>query len=455
MFLEPIAEKARSNGRNRPFGAMLLAMAFFGLSPYTLAEDQAGGGLLGDYFRSTRGEFTAFSDFHTHDADPGVRNERATLWTRLILENDVSLSDSIRFETELVLTLSVPNLNSGAFTSTGVVNPEPPFADFRTFMLTWQGAKTEIKLGKGVIELGYAELFTPVDRFGSQNYSKPQHFYARGDVQLSISRYFETSALTFTVLPYNEDFIDPPGGSRWLNSSGDRDFFSNIGAPAEDRPDSFPEDWGYLLKYNGIARGVDYYLGAHYGQGAYPVIQFEGIVIPPKTTKIYPRASSLMAGLIGTRGGWSYYADVLYQRTREFEDDSFVRWALGFSYRESTFARKLGLIEIRPVLTWSGHHVTEESNPRVTVHNSESARPHPNSLLGRLEARLTDQSMLYLLGAKNFSDRDGSIGFGYQYNYSDSLQFNVLGLFMRGEDNTQFGRWRDNDFISLGLSYRF
>ncbi len=97
-------------------------------------------------------------------------------------------------------------------------------------MLTWQGEKTAVKLGKGVVELGLAEIFSPVDRFNSQNYSNPQHFTDRGEIQISITRFFDSGELTFRMLPFYEDFIDPPGVSRWLNSQGDRDFFDQISA---------------------------------------------------------------------------------------------------------------------------------------------------------------------------------------------------------------------------------
>lgn len=421
------------------------------------AADKPGAtrGLLSDYFASTTGEVAAFVDVHTKNADSDVRNEVVSLWSELKLQNYVNFSDSLRLETELVITATMPNLQSGLFTSTGVINPEPPFVDFRIVMLTWQGKNTEVSLGKGIIELGYAELYTPVDRFNSQNYSKPQHFKDRGDIQLSVSRFFSGGALTFTLIPFNEDFIDPPGRSRWLNSRGDRDFFSQIGARDEDRPHSFPEDWGYLLRYSGVGNGFDYYLAAHYGQGAYPIIQFSGIVFPPKTRKTYPTATSGMAGIVGTSGSWSYYIDILYQRTHSDEDDSFARWAVGFYYRETKWANKWGLVEIKPLLTYSGHKVVKDSNPTKTLHNSEVARPHPDSLLGRLDIRFTDKSLLYFLGSKNFTDDDSSFGLGLQYNHSDSLRFSALGLFMNGKDNTQFGRWRSNDFVSVGFNYRF
>ena len=446
------SSKYRSNPNIKLPWATLSAILWVCAS---LQTTHANASVLGDYFKSTSAELVAFVDVYTKSADPGVTDNATSLWTELALQNYVSFSDSISLETELVFTLTEPNLQSGMFTSPGVINPEPAYADFRTFMLTWRGTNTEIKIGKGVIELGLAEIYTPIDRFRSQNYSTPQHFNDRGDLQLSISRFFTDSELSLTLLPYNEDFIDPPIGSRWLNSRGDRDFFSQIGAKDEDRPHSFPDDWGYLLKYSGVSRGFDYYLAAHYGPGAYPIIQLQGIVIPPKTKKTYPTATSAMAGIVATTGSWSFYADVLYQKTEQLEDDSFARWAVGFSYRETTLANKLGLIEIKPIFTYSGHKVVEDSDPSLTLFNSEDARPHPDSLLGRFDIRFTDKSMLYFFGSVNFKDEDSSFGFGLRYNHSDSLLFSVHSLYMHGRDNTQFGRWRSNDFVSVGFNYRF
>jgi len=437
-------------------GAILLGCLSLHPTLVSAAENpSAVGGWLRDYFTSTAAELIAYVDIYTENAEPGLDNDMVSLWSEFSLQNYVDFSDSISLETELVFTVTGPNQQSGLFTSPGVINPEPAFAEFRIFMLTWQGANTEIRVGKDVIELGLAEIYTPVDRFSSQNYSKPQHFDDRGDIQLSIARFFTSSELRFTMLPYNEDFIDPPGNSRWLNSQGDRDFFSQIGAKDEDRPNSFPEDWGYLLEYSGVGRGFDYYVAAHHGPGAYPVVQLEGIVIPPKTKKIYPTATSGMAGVVATRGSWSYYADVLYQKTERHEDDSFASWAVGFSYRETKLASRLGIIEIKPILTYSGSTVVEDSDPALTLYNSEAARPHPDSLIGRIELRLTDKTRFDILGSTNFSDDDSSYGFLLLYNYSDSLLFSAQSLFMNGKDNTQFGRWRTNDFVSIGFNYRF
>jgi len=436
----------------------LILCACIALLPNLLraeSESSKTQGLLADYFASTLGEVSAFVDVHTENAHSDARDEDVSLWVELTFRNDVSFSDSFRLDTELVITATAPNLQNGLFASPGEINPEAPYVDFRTFMLTWQGESTEIGLGKGPIELGFAELYTPVDRFSSQNYSKPQHFEDRGDIQLSISRFFNTSTLMFTVLPYNEDFIDPPGNSRWLNARGDFDFFNQGGATTEDRPHSFPEDWGYLLVYSGVGDGFDYYLGAHYGQSAFPVVQFSGIVFPPKTRKFYPTATSGMAGIVGTRGSWTYYADILYQKTQSIEDDSFASWAVGFSYRGTKWARKWGLVEIKPLLTYSGQSIVDDENSRQTVHNSEAARPHPDSLLGRLEVRFTERTLLYFLGSRNFTDEDSSYGLGFEYFPSDNLNFSAASLFMHGKENTQLGRWRSNDFVSVGVNYRF
>ena len=272
----------------------IVLCALVSLSPNMVMAADASRGLLGEYFASTTGELVAWADFHTKSADPGARNETATLWSEFTLKNYVSFSDSLSLETELVLTVTGPNQQSGTFISPGVINPDPVFLDFKTFMLSWQGENTEIKLGKGVNDLGFAEIYKPVDRFNSRDYSKPQHFYDRGQIQLGISRFFEASTLSFTMLPFNEDFIDPPGNSRWLNSRGDRDFFNQIGARDEDRPHKFPEDWGYLLTYSGVGSGFDYYVAAHYGPGAYPIIQLEGslaVLAIPLTFAFSPTVS--------------------------------------------------------------------------------------------------------------------------------------------------------------------
>ncbi|HIE86545.1 MAG TPA: hypothetical protein EYP91_06855 [Gammaproteobacteria bacterium] len=451
-----VADRRASGSRKRFTSILFVLLCSVSVLPGTvIAAEGAIGSRVTDYFASTTGEVTAFVDFHTKNAGPGLGNETATFWSELIVKNYVNLFGSVSLETELVLTVTGPNQQSGTFNTPGVLNPDPAFLEFQTFLLTWQGENTEVKLGKGVIDLGWAEIYSPVNRFNSIDYSKPQHFFHRGEIQLSITRFFSSSELSLTVLPFNEDFIDPPGSSRWLNSRGDLDFFNQIGSRDEDRPHKFPEDWGYLLKYSGVGDGFDYYIAAHHGPGAYPIVQLKGIVFPPKTIKVYPTATSAMAGIVVTRGSWSYYTDVIYQKSTSAEDDDFVRWASGFSYRETKLAHRLGLEEIKPILTYSGQDITEDSDPTVTLFNSEDARPHPKSLLARLNLRFTDRMLVYLLASENFDDEDGVVGIGMEYQRTDSFRISAVGTFMRGKDNTQLGRWRANDYISVGFHYVF
>ena len=50
---------------------------------------------------------------------------------------------------------------------------------------------------------------------------------------------------------------------------------------------------------------------------------------------------------------------------------------------------------------------------------------------------------------------DRLMGFGAKYKYSDNLEFKLYGRRFRGSDASQFGRWRDNDHVELGLFFKF
>ncbi len=423
------------------------------ISPTALCDDGIAD-IIDQYFASLNGEVSVYLDSHLKDADNGSPDERANLWFEASFQNYVYLTDEILFETDLRVNLSLPNIQSGNFARPGAIDPEIPFFDVHKAFIKWQGESTDITIGIDRLTLGFAEIYSPVDRYASYHFGKPQHYRSRGDVMINVSRYLGDDTLSFTAFPYHQDSIDPGRDSRWVNSQGDRDFFDETGSGDEQRPSSSASDWRYLLRYEGVRAGYDFYAAISTGPSEYPVIRAT-VPFPLETAKQYPLSSSAMLGIDAVRGSWNFYADILYQSSNGDIDDTFTRYAIGLSYRESRFANWLGLIEITPTFTYSGEHIHQESEDPGILITSRLSRPHPDSLLTRIEFKLTDEVTAYVNWSRNFSDRDESYGGGVDYAPSDNMRIFFQGLFLSGDPGTQFGRWRNNDFVSLGFSYLY
>ena len=174
------------------------------------------------------------------------------------------------------------------------------------------------------------------------------------------------------------------------------------------------------------------------------------------TNKKYnPLALTLGAGLAKTVEEWKLYAEATYQNTLKSEDEDFVKYVLGVSYRETEFAEKVGLEEISPIIEYAGEIVT---NPQLADNftvNSKESRPGRNTLFLRVDFRRNDKWTGVFAVAHNISTADNFLTGLIQYSYSDNLKFNLERRMFSGRDDTQFGRWEANDYIGLNTEYKF
>jgi len=302
-------------------------------------------------------------------------------------------------------------------------------------------------LGKAVTEIGYAELYSPVNRFSSADYTNPQWPFPRGDYQIQTSWFRGDDQLKFTYFPYQFNSFDP-ADERWLTASGDSDFFIDIGVPGIDTEN---QD-GMLLTYSGTRESFDFFIGGHYGPGGFAVIQPQA---SGQTIKRTPTATSILAGFVSTAGSWSYFGDAIYQDTLNRDDDNFLRYAVGFSYRESKIANLINIQEIRPTVTYSGDYVLDEADPMQTIYSSELARVQQDNVLFNLDLILNNEVTIYFGGSYNLSEEDSMQMLGLEYDLTDSVRLRIRSMAFTGDQGTQFGRFVENNFTSIGINYRF
>ena len=89
-------------------------------------------------------------------------------------------------------------------------------------------------------------------------------------------------------------------------------------------------------------------------------------------------------------------------------------------------------------------------DPNVSV-TSKETRPAKDTVLFNVDFRGDDEFSFSAFGVYNVGESDRLMGFGAKYKYNDNLEFKLYGRRFRGVDTSQFGRWRDNDHVELGL----
>ena len=99
--------------------------------------------------------------------------------------------------------------------------------------------------------------------------------------------------------------------------------------------------------------------------------------------------------------------------------------------------------------------MTRPQESRTYIADSSSARPHRESILYRIDLRQSDEWSYRFGGSHNFRDHDSAYAGEIEYKPNDNLTIKLMALFYAGPDDTQFGRWRRNDNIELGIIHNF
>ena len=76
-------------------------------------------------------------------------------------------------------------------------------------------------------------------------------------------------------------------------------------------------------------------------------------------------------------------------------------------------------------------------------------------MLFNVDFRVNDEFSFSAFGVYNVGESDRLMGIGAKYKYSDKLESKLYGRRFRGADASQFGRWRNNDHVELGLFFKF
>ena len=419
-------------------------------------------GFLGELLDHATFQVEAYGKYFFQEAEgEDVFKKDFQAWSRVAVESHASVTDGLLFDVELrALYSNVAKGHRGAFSDPNDHTLRARYVDFDTLSLTWEQPDYSVLVGRSELSLGLTTLYSPADRFQNRYGVEPPEGYDTGVWQAHIDYFLGDDMVRFAVAPFDNRTSNPHDTSRWIGSSGNY-YFSALDLPAgiSTLRDYFRsptvDNWSYLLSYEGVRPGYDFFVAGHFGPSTYPVVrQVPGSAIGEV---VLPRAGSMVAGFAATRGRWEFHGEGVYQLTLKNRDQDFLKYVLGVSYRETDFANSIGLEELNPVIEYAGEVVTDQQTAPVSgyVLNSADSRPFRDAVLGRLDIRVDSEWSGSVGGTYNLVDKDASVVVNVEYEYSDNLEFNADVQFYSGEGDTQFGRWRKNDLVHLGVVWNF
>lgn len=440
-----------------------------GLIPLTTfaAEEQAGG-FVRDVARaatySVEAYTSLFSQTFPSTDDRVVDDKAVTFWSKATAKSKATILDGLSLKAELFTVYSAyEDERRGMFASPDSEKPYSRYLDVKELNLRYDHKAFALILGRAPISVGLSTLYSPANRYRVLDTTNPMHPDDLGAWQGSLDWFLGDNTIRFSVLP-EERSLSPHSVSRWVGETGETFSSSSAGTgsgggatgltlPAgvnattvyRNRP-------GYLLKFNGVATGMDYFAAAHYGPSVFPTLQNlsgDEYVIE------MPVAWDVSGGATLTRGALEVHGESIYQVAEGNGDQDFVKYVLGASYRETTVAERLGFDEITPVVEYAGEWVTDgQDNPGVTL-PSEEARPSRNSLLFKIDVMPSDKLTVTIGGAQNFSTNDHSHSIGLEYKPNYNLTFRAYWAWFDGKTDSPFGRWDRNDHIAFGVKRVF
>jgi len=387
----------------------------------------------------------------------GIRDDEVTGWSRVSVRSNAKVVDHLFLDADLrAVVSSLPKEHQGMFEEPSSRSPRARTVGFDIFSMTWEQPAYSLLVGKATLPLGLSTLYSPADRFQNAYAVEPMQGYKTGVWHGRIDYFLGDDVATLAIVPFDNRSSSPPASSRWLGGSGNY-YFSALDLPTgttlrDSFRDPTPNNWSYLAKYKGVRPGYDFFVAGHYGPSIYPVVRQD---TGGPAVVIFPRAASVAAGVSATHGRWEVHGEGIYQLTERGQDESFLKYVAGVSYRETELAETLGLAEIQPVVEYAGEVVTGEQDAAGFIINSSDGRPFRDAVLGKLQIRVNDEWSGAVGATYNLVDKDVSETAGVEYKYSDNLKVNLNISLFNGEDGTQFGRWKKNDLVRLGVIWNF
>lgn len=364
--------------------------------------------------------------------------------------------------------------------------------------LVLSGENKDLTLGRKVFRPGISTIYSPAFRYRFLDLNDPLDWKDLGAWQATLDYYSGDTTFTGSIRPVYQPAKIPSASSRWMLGAFDVTapgigpgglpnfnfnilpgsfdelvsmlyYFWNllIGGDLgnvlagrnviflEDIPDYDPEDYGYYGRIKTSYGLWDLYGSAYHGPGIYPVLRYQDLGSVVAIIGEFPNVFNLSAGFSTTYKGFEFHGEALYNKTDDNKDDDYINYVVGVTYSDQIHVRKLGIQRADVTLEYAGEKITRDPDPNEGTISSRDARIGRDDIFVNLLVTVKEGLQLRYLGDIVFWNRSQFHRVGGTYRIRPGL---ILGLdleFFSGDENSYYGRWRDNDRVIAILKWSF
>jgi hypothetical protein len=330
---------------------------------------------------------------------------------------------------------------------------------------------SDLTLGKKYFKNGVSTLYSPANRYSAYDFHDPLQPKEFGRWQLKLDHYVQDVTLTGAILPVHQSSKFPGSSSRWVVlydpdevsesvqdyldfvNFGDLEFddFEDITIKTET-PDVEFENVSYFGRAKTTFRGYDVFLSGYYGLSSYQVLEkISEDEYVAKYTKVY----NLATGFSTTYNKFEFHAEGLYSYSEDSEDDDFLSYVVGMTYKMDDMAKKIFLDQIWVTGEYAGEWLIDEQSADDFVISSEDIRVGTDDIIGRLDFRVNDDLNfeVYL----NFELKNDGLFQRYQgtYKFRKGISLTLALDLFSGDEESYYGRWEENNRSVIVLEYVF
>jgi hypothetical protein len=319
-------------------------------------------------------------------------------------------------------------------------------------------ADSDIVIGKMLYANSASMIYSPSDIYNQSLIPDPLDPYKLGSWLTKWDYYVDDARYSIVLFPFISPAKPTSPKTRW---SGDETHkttgnFNNVSA-SEIELDRNNKVRG-VLGYRNSVNGYDITANLGAGSSLYSVLLKTNK--PHKYKEYYPRDIWASIGISTTYKKLELHSEAYYQAVESNEDDDFISAVVGGKYTLSRWVDKIKLKQIDIIVEYTKEFIVNEMHNDLVYKSSRDSRAFKNDILLKIDGEINYKwSLNYFANFRLSTDQRKNSGryqkIGTTYKPKDAMEIALFVELFNGEEDSYYGKWKNNDRIITQLKYSF